>query len=264
MLDKTPPYRNNFATGLFYFSEGLRLLKQPELRLYILVPLALNSLLFLALTSVFLHYFGELVDSTTESLPGLLAPLAWIAWILAGMLGLVVYGYSFNIITNIIASPFYGALAARTEALLTGQEPPDESIGQMIVRTFGRELSKLLYFLGRGILVVLIMFLVGTLPLIQIISPFIGLAWGAWSMSIQYADYASDNNQLGFRQLRNCLWEKKYSSLGFGGIVMICSVIPILNIFAMPAAVTGGTLFWLHELRGCQNGCPVKANKPEK
>ena len=73
-------------------------------------------------------------------------------------------------------------------------------------------------------------------------------------MSIQYADYAADNNQLAFRPLRSCLWDKKYSSLGFGGFTMLCSITPIVNIFAMPVAVIGGTLFWLRELKSCQLG----------
>lgn len=253
-----PKYKNNLASGVFYFNEGLRLIWKPELRLYIIVPLIVNLFLFVILTGALIHYYGGFIDSVMENLPTYLAPLAWIVWIFLGILILIVYGYSFNIITNIIAAPFYGMLASRVELLLTGKAPEDEPIGKMVLRTTCRELSKLIYFLTRGFVVILIVILLGTLtaaiPLVNLISPAIGMAWSAWSMAIQYSDYAADNNQLGFKSLRECLWNKKFSSLGFGGIIMLCSVTPIVNIIAMPVAVAGGTLFWLRELKGCQQG----------
>ncbi len=258
-----PRYKNNIASGIYYFREGLNLLWKPELRLYLLVPLLVNCVLFLVLTWGLVHYFGTIVDSIMEILPGFLAPLEWIVWTVMGIFMLIIYGYSFNMITNIIAAPFYGLLAAKSETLLTGIAPPEESTGTMIRRTLFRECEKLWYFLKRGVLVILIMILVGSLtswiPLLNLVSPLIGLAWGAWSMAIQYADYSADNHQLEFKPLRQCLWKKKYSSLGFGGFIMLCSLIPVINIIAMPVAVVGGTLFWLRELKHCPEGvCPAQ------
>lgn len=68
-------------------------------------------------------------------------------------------------------------------------------------------------------------------------------------MTIQYSDYAADNNQIHFRYLRKKLRKRIYSSIGFGGTVMGCSMIPFINIVAMPVAVIGGTLFWINELK---------------
>lgn len=239
--------------GVHYMVEGIRLLWHPRLRKYILVPLLVNCILFVALTSLILGYYWALVDGSASLIPDWLspwlAPLKWIAWFIVGTLFLIVYGYSFNLITNFIAAPFYGFLASETEKLITGKSPPDESLGKMLARVFSREISKLLYFFGRGLLVILLMILVSLIPLLNFAAPIIGLIWAAWSMSIQYADYAADNHQVPFPAMRDCLWLRKRSSLGFGGCIMACSVIPIVNIFAMPAAVTGGTLFWLNEIR---------------
>jgi len=244
--------------------EGVRLLWHPRLRKYILVPLLVNCIIFFALTSVIVGYFLALMNggeswlaNTTEQLPYVLKLLVdifasivkWMAWFVIGSLFLIVYGYSFNVITNFIAAPFYGLLAAETERLVTGQAPPDESIGKMLVRVFSREFSKLFYFFGRGIIVILLIILISFIPVLNIFGPLIGLIWAAWSMAIQYADYAADNHQVPFSDMRDCLWKRNRSCLGFGGSLMACSVIPIVNIFAMPAAVTGGTLFWLNEIR---------------
>jgi CysZ protein len=34
---------------------------------------------------------------------------------------------------------------------------------------------------------------------------------------------------------------------GFGGLVMLCTMIPVVNFFVMPAAVAGATLIWVRE-----------------
>ncbi|MFL0810155.1 MAG: sulfate transporter CysZ [Agarilytica sp.] len=252
-----PRYKNNIASGVYYFNEGLRLVWRKELRLYLVVPLLVNCVLFFFLTATLIYYFSSITDSAMQLLPSFLEPLAWIALIVLGIIMLILYAYSFNMITNILAAPFYGFLAAEAERILTGKAPPEESMGEMIRRTLKRELIKLWYFLNRGILVMLIMILVGTIPVVNILAPLIGIAWSAWTMSIQYADYAADNHQLEFSPLRQCLWQKKYSCLGFGGFITFCSIIPVINIIAMPVAVVGGTLFWLRELKHCpQGGCP--------
>lgn len=71
-------------------------------------------------------------------------------------------------------------------------------------------------------------------------------------MAIQYVDYAADNHQTDFAVLRKMLRKRRYSSIGFGGAVMACSIVPFFNIIAMPAAVIGGTLFWVNEIKGLQ------------
>ncbi|WP_188149964.1 sulfate transporter CysZ [Teredinibacter waterburyi] len=252
------PVKNQTASGVNYFFQGARLLWHPSLRAYILVPLLVNIILFVVLTGLLISYLGVFSGALA------IEPPNWLAWaqpaitLLGRILGavliviaLLIYAYSFNIITNIIAAPFYGLLAEKTEELLTGVKPISEPLSAMIPRVLGRELTKLWYFITRGILVTLIMIFLGTLPIIQLLAPLVGLAWGAWCMTIQYADYPADNHKLSFVKLRSNIWQCKYSSTGFGAIVMGCSVIPIFNIFAMPAAVTGGTLFWLNELRDC-------------
>lgn len=245
--------KNNLITGAHYFIDGIHLLWRRELRPYILVPLAVNLLLFAVLTIALFHYFGALLEWLQNFLPTWLKWLAWLAWVVLGAMVLLVYGYSFNLITTIIAAPFYGLLAEKVEVLVTGKGPPSESLLRMVPRVTWRELIKLTYFVVRGIFIILLMILVAFLPVINIAAPLIGLLWSAWSMAIQYADYPADNHRLPFDTLRYRLRNNIYSTLGFGGMVMGCSVVPILNIFAMPAAVTGGTLLWLNEVKGASS-----------
>ena len=245
---KTLP-NNNFATGANYYIEGVNLLWRKELRLYILVPLAINLIIFIALTSTLFNYFNAGTEWLLNWVPNFLHFLKWIMWVLVGAIFLLFYGYIFNAITNIVAAPFYGLLAQKTEELLTGKKLLEEPLGKMVPRVIGRELQKILYFIGRGLFVLLVILLLGLVGITSPLVPVVAALWSAWIMAIQYVDYACDNNQLAFTPMRKRLRDNIYSSTGFGGMVMLASMIPIINIFAMPAAVTGGTAFWIKELK---------------
>jgi len=71
--------------------------------------------------------------------------------------------------------------------------------------------------------------------------------FGIWMMAVQYIDYPADNNKLGFDEMLAWLRDKRWQSLGFGGIVYVALLVPLLNLLIMPAAVAGATLFWVRE-----------------
>ncbi len=243
---------NRLSTGAAYFFRGVRLMLKPELRPYILVPLLVNCVLFFGLTYALfssIDHFMQWDINLPAWLEILEKTLKWVAWILIVALLVISYGYAFNVITNIIAAPFYGLLAQKTEALVAGTQPADEPLLHLIPRVTLRELQKLLYFIVRGIFIFLFLLLLGTVPILNFTVPVVGAVWGAWCMAIQYCDYPADNHQMSFARLRKTLRKSLFSSLGFGGTVMGISMIPIINIIAMPAAVTGGTLFWIDDLR---------------
>ncbi|WP_237063419.1 sulfate transporter CysZ [Microbulbifer zhoushanensis] len=261
---------SNPTHGVDALIQGARLLGRRELRPFIIVPLLINLVLFIALTAVMLSQLGGLSDYLgsllahepvdTENMSWWRAILAqgaawaanvfqWLAWLIAiavVILFLFVYGYLFGIITNIIAAPFNGFLAEKVEELLTGQAPPAEPMVSMVWRTIGRELRKLMYFVGWGLVIFVIAMLTSWTVFIPAI---LGGLWGAWCMAIQYVDYPLDNHQRPFDELKSVLLRRKLSSLSFGGAVMLAKMVPVLNIFVMPAAVAGGTVLWVDRLR---------------
>jgi len=266
---------SNPVHGVDALLYGARLLTRPQLRRFVLVPLLINLVLFVALTSVMLSQIGGLVDYLsglvsnspvdTEHMSWWKAIMAngaawlasvfhWLAWLIAivvALLFLFVYGYLFSVITNIIAAPFNGFLAEKVEEMLTGKAPPAESLPSMVWRTLGREMRKLLYFLGWGLLILLVSLITSWTVFIPAV---LGALWGAWCMAIQYVDYPLDNHQRPFDELKRVLRRRKLTTLSFGGAVMLAKMVPILNIFVMPAAVAGGTALWIERLR--QEGDP--------
>ncbi|MCY1176031.1 Sulfate transporter CysZ [compost metagenome] len=113
----------------------------------------------------------------------------------------------------------------------------------MIPRTLGRELRKLAYFLPRalGLLVL------SLIPGVNLVAAPLWLLFGVWMMAVQYIDYPADNHKLGWNEMLAWLREKRWQSLGFGGITYLALMIPVVNVLMMPAAVAGATLFWVRE-----------------
>lgn len=246
---------NTMPTGFGYFVSGMGLLMQSGMKRFVFIPLLANIIVFFVLTSILFQYFSSISDWFTN----LLSFWSWLTFIatfiasaLSGIIFftiLLIYGYSFNIITNIIAAPFYGLLAEKIETKLTGASVPSEAFSSLVARTLKREMVKLWYFTSRGIAVVIALFFLSFIPFFNLSVPFLALLWGAWVMTLQYTDYPADNNKSNFPELRQSLKKRYYSTTGFGSTIMLGSMIPVVNIFVMPIAVAGGTLFWIKELK---------------
>ncbi len=244
------------SLGFNYLLRGLKLITQPGLRLFVLIPLAINIIIFAVLVGLSLHQISELINGFMNWLPdwGWLDFIRWILWPLAVGMILTVVMYTFSIIANMIAAPFNGLLAEKAEELLTGQ-PVDgyETIGQAIAgfpKSISREILKLLYYLPLALVVLILTFI----PVINIAAPVFWFVLGAWMMSIQYCDYPADNNLHNFGAIKKALRQQRLSASGFGAGAMLGTMIPVVNFIIMPVAVCGATVFWVEELKGVVEG----------
>jgi CysZ protein len=73
------------------------------------------------------------------------------------------------------------------------------------------------------------------------------VAFGSRMALVMYIDYPADNNKMSWQDMLAWLREKRWQSLGFGGITYAALLVPGLNILMMPAAVAGATVFWVRE-----------------
>jgi CysZ protein len=241
--------QGSVGVALDYFLAGARLIVKPGFRRFVLIPLFINLIIFVGLTIALFNAFGDIFTQVLEWSPSWLDWFAWILWPLLAFVFLVIYGYSFNLITNFIAAPFFGLLAEKIETHLTGTAPPEEPWGQLIPRTLQREAVKLWYFVSRGLLIMLIFVVLFFIPGANLIGLLIGVIWGCWCMAVQYADYPADNHQLSFSELRRRLNQQKLTSYSYGGIILLGSMVPVLNIFVTPIAVAGATIYWVKEVK---------------
>lgn len=237
---------DSFLKGISCFLSGFLLITRPGLRRYVILPLITNIILFTVLFVCFAHYVGILNAWFTSYLPTWLKWLGFLLWIL--FLGgfFLVFVYTFSTIANIIAAPFNGLLAEKTEKLLSGQSLPNQGATfglKDIAKSIWRQISVFLYFIPRALLILLCFFI----PIVHLFAGVIWFLFCAWLMSLTYLDYPADNKKVPLVQVRLFMHENKSLALGFGMAVLVMTLIPVINFIVMPAAVAGATKMWLEE-----------------
>jgi len=235
-------------SGPQYLKRGFSLLREPGIRLFVILPILVNVLIFGTLSYLTLDKLGQWIGQVMAWLPQWLSFLEWLLWPLAVILVLVIVMYVFSTVANLIAAPFNGLLSEKVEEMLTGEEVAGrETILQAIAsfpRSIGRECHKLLYYLGFAIITLIASFVISPL------SPLLWFAMNAWMMAIEYLDYPMDNRGMAFSESRRRTGSQRATSFSFGALVMVGTMIPLLNLIIMPAAVCGGTLMWVERLKG--------------
>lgn len=232
----------NIIRGARYFVHGLRLITRPGLRRFVIIPLLINILVFSIAITLGINWFSDVMQSL---LPDWLDWLRWLLWPLFALALLLVVFFCFSLLANIIAAPFNALLAAHVERHLTGTLPGhDTGWKQTLVNalpTMLAETRKALYF----ILWTIPFLLLYLIPVVNIAAPFVWFAFSAWMLSVEYHDYPADNHDVRFAELRAQLRQRKFVTLGYGSMVLLFTMIPVINFIAMPAAVAGATASWL-------------------
>ncbi len=232
--------------GAGYVLTGLRWLPRTGLRGFVALPLLINSGLFGAGIWWSWGQFERLDHAVRDWLPGWLAWLHWLLWPLFILTVLVVVFYAFSVLANLIAAPFNSLLAERVEKLASpagAARPTAVPTWKEMVLSPLTEVRKLLYFIGWAIPLLILSFL----PAINVAAPALWALFAAWMLALEYADYPLGNRGVTFRDQRRLLRQRWPLTLGFGGMTLVLTLIPIVNFVAMPAAVIGATLLWTRE-----------------
>ncbi|UHD15914.1 sulfate transporter CysZ [Thiocapsa bogorovii] len=240
----------NPLSGAGYLLQGIRLITRPGLRRFVVVPLAVNVLIFAAAIALGVRVFENALATLDARLPSWLGWLDWVLWPLFVLVLLVVVFNLFALVANLIASPFNSLLAEKVERMLTERPLCEGSTlaGVMsdIVPTLVEELRKLLYALVLGIPFLLLLF-------VPIVGQILWFLYIAWVLAVQYSDYPMGNHGMKFREMRRRLGQQRGMSLGFGASAAMLSMVPLVNFVLMPSAVAGATAMWVRELKGASN-----------
>ncbi|MBB3103576.1 sulfate transporter CysZ [Azomonas macrocytogenes] len=234
-------------TGPSYLGEGLRLILSPGLRLFVLLPLTVNVLLFSGLIYVAVNQFDVWVDALMPNLPHFLEFLEYLVWLLFVALVVMIIFFTFTLLANLIAAPFNGFLSEKVEEVICGKNAAPafhwSELLALLPRTLGREMRKLRYFVPRALGLLVLSFIPG----VNFIAAPLWLLLSVWMMAVQYIDYPADNNKLGWSDMLSWLRQRRWKSLSFGATTYAALLIPGLNLLLIPAAVAGATLFWVRE-----------------
>ena len=236
----------DISTGTRALARAFSLLNLPGVRIYVVIPLLINLLLFGFLIWYGYSLFTPFVAWLMSFVPGFLEFLETLIWLFFGVLAAMTVFFAFTPVANIIAAPFNALMSEKIEIQLTGRAvSSDISFMKMAIDAIGSQLRKLGYIA----LWALGLFLVSLIPGINLIAPVLWVVFGSWLLSLEYFDYPMGNHDIVFSEQKHRLSQRRGISLGFGGGVMIMTSIPIVNFFAMPVAVAGATLLWVEQFQ---------------
>ncbi|MGR8933664.1 MAG: sulfate transporter CysZ [Gammaproteobacteria bacterium] len=225
---------NNPLLALQCAMHGLQLLTRKELRKFLLWPLLVNLLLYTAALVLSYIYIGDLLQ---QFIPGWLHWLNWILWPLFFICFFAGSFFTFTLLGNLIAAPFYGLLAQRAAEIIAGQ--PHTAVEAPWTKAVWAEGKRVIYILTRS-LPLLLLFLI---PGVNLIAPLLWALFGAWCMALEYLAYPLENQGLVFTDQRIAMRKARLGAITLGGLTMLGLTLPGFNILVPPAAVIAATAY---------------------
>ncbi|WP_455384288.1 sulfate transporter CysZ [Acidihalobacter prosperus] len=235
----------DFIIGLGYVVRGLRLIGQPGLRRYVILPLSINIAVFTAA----IYWLVRTLDAAMQRyIPQWLSWLEWLLWPLLAVGFAVAVFYTFSLIANLIAAPFTGLLAERVEQRLGGRPPSAEASlwgnlrsALLAVRV---QAAALLYMLIWSIPLLLL----GFVPALGIVLAPLWLVLSAWMLALGYLATPTGNHDFDFRRNRRLAAEHRALALGLGTGITALTIVPVLNFLALPAGTAAAAALWTERL----------------
>jgi len=218
---------------------GAFLLRHRRLLPLAIAPFVLNTLLYAGAVFAFFHYYDNWFSFIMQR------PEAWywlgvyyVLRVLAFLMGVAVFVFSFVFVGTVLASPFLDLLSERTEAIVqdrTSDQP--FSLPQL--------LRNVLRSAGHAFLIIGILALTFPVNFLPVIGHALWLGLGWLLLAYDMSSFAMDRRQLSFRKKWRLLLSNKAGAFGFGATTFCLTVIPFIGFAVLPAAVVAGTLLFL-------------------
>ena len=229
---------NNPVLALNCLLQGVKLLNHPQLRKYLIIPLFINVVLYTCAFILGYHSVSALIH---QFIPDWLSWLNWILWPLFFISFLIIGFFTFTLVANLIAAPYYSQLSAKALQIVLDHEVP--IIEQPWNKVFVGELNRIGYLVVRTI-PLLLLFLI---PVVNLIAPVLWAIFAAWGFAMEYMAYPMENRGLAFPDQKQFLQQSRWGALSFGGVAGLALTLPLVNLVVGQAAVIGATIY-VHRL----------------
>ena len=236
----------DFAAGAGYLLRGFRLIRQRGLRRYFVGPIIVNVLVLASLIGFGATHFADITQKLLPQGDGLWAGIIGIvAWMLFGLVVLVMGFFLFSLLANLVGAPFNGLLSEKVERLLVSPaldtRPRKSHFLADIIPSILGEVRKAIVFLTIAVLLMVLVIIPG----INIIAAPLALLFTAWMLALEYVSYPMNNHNRYFSEVRRWLRKHRMLGFGFGASVTVAMLVPGINLIVMPAAVAGATALWV-------------------
>jgi CysZ protein len=229
-----------FAVGVTLPIKGSVFLLQHRRLLWLaIVPVLINIVLYIIALILFIRYadawFGLIMERPDT---WYLLVVYYLLRLLAFLIGIAVFIFSFVFVGTIIAAPFLEILSERTEAILRGTHT-----GQPF--HFRRWTIDTLRSMGHTVITLFLLLVAFPLSFVPIVghATWLGLGWLLFTY--EFAGFAMDRWRFSFREKWGLLLSDLSGSFGFGAAIFFIATIPLLGLVSLPVATVAGTMLFL-------------------
>ncbi len=244
----TAPIRG-FGVGFAYPLKGFRfLLQHPGLVRFWIWPILITAACLIGVGWFAWHLHEDVIALFWDAPSG---DGWWVAVqnfarealsFVVGLIMLAVGLITVVLIASPIAAPFNDALSQAVEKVAAGNEAPPFRLKAVL-----RDLLRTIAFESGYLLIILMTFVLSLV--VPVVGPLVHTVFGFvitasyWALS--YIDWPAARRGLTLGQRVGLVKKRFVTMLGFGSAVWLTLFVPLINLFFMPAAVTGGTLLVL-------------------
>ncbi|MEV4250237.1 EI24 domain-containing protein [Streptosporangium canum] len=235
----------SFTDGIGFFLQGVRwVARNPRWWLFGLIP----ALIVFVLYAVALYFLGTnlggLAEWATPFASGWGEAARKTLRALVGLLifgtGLVLSVVTFTAVTLIVGEPFYEKLSEKVEESY-GEVPSGHELP--LWKSIPRSVKDSLITLGYVLLFTIPLFFLGFVPVIgQTVVPVLGALVSGFFLTVELTTLAMERRGMARKNRFALLRRNKASALGFGVLVFLLFLVPLVAVVAMPAAVAGGAI----------------------
>ena len=115
----------NLFTGAGYFLRGLKMLSEPGLRRFVIVPLMANVMLFSLMGWLLFEMISDFYDAALLTVPEWLQFLSWIItpllWLVGGLMTGYVSTFAVDVLDDFLARQLPGVQSVAGEGYATGR-----------------------------------------------------------------------------------------------------------------------------------------------
>ncbi len=240
-----------FSAGLAGYGKAHRFIRQHRMYAYFLVPMVLNVLLFLLVTTLGWGYAGDisewlyglvgLADADWGSFEFVKNIIRWVVALILRIMLLLIYMASFRYILLIMLAPVLALVSERVEEIVTG-------------RQFPFNLPRLLQDAWRGMLIAimngvkelgitLVLLVAGFIPAVGVVSPLAAFVVESYFYGFSMMDYYGERQRWTAAETSRFIWRNKGVAISNGavfnalllGCSLIASLFPLVVGFLLKA-----------------------------
>lgn len=239
-------YVGGAVAGAHYpLRAGFFILRHPSLWPYCIIPIIINVAILVGVWQLTGTYSEQWLQQNLAGEKWWEAVLHKLAQWMALLLRVIATLIAFVVVGNMASVPFNDFLSERTDRLVTGwKEPPGLTLSRRVLGllvTIGQEAKRL----GMYGAMAVSLFLLSFIPPLAPFAAAAQLYLSSMFFAMDYFSYPLERRGLLLLKEKKAFARQHLgTSLGFGGVMTLIALIPIVNFLFFPLGVVGGTLLF--------------------